>query len=82
MTPTEGMKMEWISVEDRLPEEGVEVLTIEDVHALTTDNSHIEYKEYRLDFIAKFENEVIWARRLENEYDRVTHWMPLPEPPK
>ncbi len=56
-------EMEWISVKERLPDEGVLVLTI--------DNSHALYPEYRLDYIVTFEatdpEPYIWARRLVDE---------------
>lgn len=69
--------MDWISVKDRLPEERVRVLTI--------DSRFPESVEYRIDYIILFEDPkepYIWARRLVDEYDKVTHWIPLPEPPK
>jgi len=67
--------MEWISVNDRLPDEGEKVLTI---------NLQAKgYHEYRLDYLVDLDNgERIWACRLNNEYDKVTHWMPLPDSPK
>ena len=68
----------WISVKDKLPDEGVQVLTI--------NNPTQQHPEYKLDYIVKFYKAYpelyIWARRLCNEYEEVTHWMPLPEPPK
>lgn len=65
---------EWISVKDRLPEEGVQVLTI--------DASIKEYHEYRLDYIVCCPNETFWARRLVRENHKVTHWMPVQLPPQ
>ena len=60
--------MEWISVEDRLPDTGVEVMTLmRGVHMLawrTKDTEWINDND---------ESEGI---------NCVTHWMPLPEPPK
>lgn len=53
---------QWISVEDRLPEEDQKVLAY-------TAESQGTFEEYRLCFG--------WAIK-----GRVTHWMPLPEPPK
>jgi hypothetical protein len=69
--------MEWISVKDRLPDEGVQVLTV--------DTTNPKYPEYRLDYIVVFDlpdQPYIWARRLEEEMDKVSHWMLLPEVPK
>ena len=55
---------EWISVEDRLPNEHIDVLT----------------------YAARPSYEVFYINRLidKNEwlYDGITHWMPLPAPPK
>lgn len=57
---------EWISVNDRMPEEGENVLT----------------------YGARPFYDVFYINRLINKesgewlYDGVTHWMPLPEPPK
>ena len=69
--------MEWIDVKKRLPEEGVRVLTL-DMH-------NPQYLEYRVDYVVMFENQIeepyIWACTLKDDWDKVTHWMPLPEPP-
>lgn len=66
--------MEWISVKDRLPEEGVLVLRYGN-----------DVKKFDVDYIITFDHPhepYIWARLLVDEYLKVTHWMPLPEPPK
>lgn len=73
------MSSEWINVKEQPPVEGELVLTI-------NNSSNSLYKEYKLDYIVPFpqevvENRYIWACRLEDEYARVTHWMPLPKPP-
>lgn len=57
---------EWISVKDRLPKEGVKVLAC--------------YKGAYLE-ICKC-SEGVWVNRFGSDYTGVTHWMPLPEPPK
>ena len=60
------LESNWISVKDRLPEEGENVLT----------------------YGARPFYDVFYINRLINKesgewlYDGVTHWMPLPEPPK
>ena len=92
-----GIKMsEWISVKDRLPEPGKIVLVhqvyswqrFEDGAAVTvgrlrpTENGRVSYWEfqyYRPDFRdgTVLDNGIICPG---SEY--ITHWMPLPEPPK
>ena len=88
--------MEWISVKDRLPEPGKIVLVhqvyswqrFEDGAAVTvgrlrpTENGRVSYWEfqhYRPDFRdgTVLDNGIICPG---SEY--ITHWMPLPEPPK
>lgn len=69
--------MQWISVKKELPEEGVLVLTI--------DSRFVEIREYRLDYLIKYESEpggYIWACRFQDEMYNVTHWMPLPSAPE
>ena len=60
---------EWISVEDRLPEKGQVVLAFGKKSASTG--------QYR-----GFERERKFWRWKGNTIRVVTHWMPLPEPPK
>ena len=66
--------MEWISVKDRLPEEGVPVL----VTGVVKKGDH----PYLVDYIYK--DDWFWWPM---NYNRtrgfvITHWMPLPEPPE
>ena len=62
-------KMEWISVKDRLPELANDY---DVVHVLIyLDDGFITGADYEKD---GFE---LWA-----DSGEVTHWMPLPEPPK
>lgn len=68
----------WISVEDRLPErKGVFLVAYHPCH---WDNISPE-TEVGIDTFrgGKSMSNKAWAR---NKYQRVTHWMPLPEPPK
>ena len=60
---------EWISVDDRLPESGKESVLI----ALRWGEVDIGWCE-----------DGRWRSEFVNEYEEgeVTHWMPLPEPPK
>lgn len=59
----------WISVEDRLPEDDARVLVCD------TREDYVSIWEYFGDGLW-FGDEVIWAT------EDITHWMPLPEPPK
>lgn len=61
--------MEWISVKDKLPDEGVKVLSY-----LSS------YDEYKIDYIIHAP-EPIWACVLERDQNVVTHWMTLPNLP-
>ena len=66
-SPVSQTMSEWISVEDRLPEDGVEVL------AYDTDHEIYALAERCLDSLR--------ASDESTYYLRPTHWMPLPEPP-
>lgn len=57
----------WIPVEERLPEKWQNVLTVR------TDGG------FRLDFIG---SAGVWYEDVDFVRYPVTHWMPLPEPPK
>ena len=61
---------EWISVEDRLPDESVSCLVF------GPDGNYVGWV---CDPVQKW-----WAREgdLDDYCVEVTHWMPLPEPPK
>ena len=68
--------MEWISVKDRLPDHGQQVIGfIPDEFIFTCDyDQELGFCDY-------------WDIETENMYyrpfnDHVTHWMPLPEAPK
>lgn len=62
---------EWVSVEDRLPEEsGMYIVTANDGHA------------QRVSFVQWQKKNRIWNLTGARSYWRVTHWMPLPKPPK
>ena len=63
--------MKWISVEDRLPEKGECVLTFEP-HCIDNPDKGICCSVVGSGFTDKKSNGTPW----------VTHWMPLPEPPK
>lgn len=62
----------WIDVNERLPEEDVRVLV-----AITDENyKHVKKYVPKLDTDRRFDGR--WVRWGEH----ITHWMPLPEPPK
>ncbi len=62
--------MEWISVKDRMPEPNVKVLTCATYGA---GNKEIGTSFTTTRFPDVFDSFL---------GDRITHWMPLPEPPK
>jgi hypothetical protein len=65
---------EWISVKDRLPEIGKEVLTF------SLENGHIFFDCAYVDDDGVFADWFAsWSAR---SLEHVTHWMPLPEPPE
>ena len=59
---------EWIRVEDRLPEDGETVLTYK--------NGIVDVQEFDKRRNGWIRNGWFWSMVT------VTHWMPLPEPPK
>ena len=67
-----GVKVqEWISVKDRLPEEsGMYIVTANDGHA------------QRISFVQWQKKNRMWNLTGTRSYWRVTHWMPMPQPPK
>ena len=62
--------MEWISVKDQLPSKGDEVLTFYEDYFNVASILYFD-DENRPHFISG-----------SYVFDHVTHWMPLPEPPK
>jgi len=68
-----GFCVEWISINDRLPDSKGEFLVV--YHPCHWE--HIE-NELRVG-IDSFKGKTAWAKK---KYQRVTHWMPLPEPPQ
>ena len=62
---------EWVSVKDRLPEEsGMYIVTANDGHA------------QRVSFVQWQNKNRTWNLNGARSYWRVTHWMPMPQPPK
>jgi hypothetical protein len=77
--------MNWISVKERLPEYEVDVLLFDDWKS----NDGKIYKDVRVGYL----REVITRKGSDGIYNtcewggteyafNITHWMPLPEPPK
>ncbi len=74
---TEGIKMEWISVEDKYPNHKQKIkIKVQDVEGNPHELECIfnDYEDYRGWEIKPPENVIIHAIP--------THWMPLPQPPK
>ena len=80
LTPEEVQQMRWIPVEERLPEENVTVLAFNaDPHA----EKYVLARYRTVVYLGCY-----WCQ-FDQEYDswcascwKVTHWMPLPQPPK
>ena len=65
------MTQEWISVKDRLPEENLRALCF------------IQKDGIQILCFGKYGGRMTWQGDEYNyELNEVTHWMPLPEPPK
>lgn len=77
--------MEWISVKDRLPEPEVFVLVYDeffisgDVHQNNKSYGHHRVPGVRLGYLFESGN---FRSEGVNGNCKITHWMPLPEPPK
>ena len=78
---------EWISVNDRLPEDsGYYLVVYRDKY---NESISIDFDMYvkcnagewwESEFACDITNQFLWATRLQDQ--EVTHWMPLPLPPK
>jgi len=67
--------MEWISVKDRAPEDG-KIVLVTDGRIIGISSCYSEDESHR--YIINFGYYIGNEAHIEN----VTHWMPLPEPPK
>ena len=65
--------MEWISVEDCLPEKGQRVIGFGEEVGVFSSIIHLN-----VDGVWKFSD----SNAIVSFCDFITHWMPLPEPPK
>lgn len=63
----------WISVKDGLPEVGQQVLVF---CRSRMSMNHVTVSTYKTDY--SYTRRCYWSRRVKD----VTHWMPLPSPPK
>ena len=78
---------EWISVDDRLPEDsGYYLVVYRDKY---NESISIDFDMYvkcnigewwESEFACDITKQFLWATRLQEQ--EVTHWMPLPQPPK
>lgn len=75
LQPTLTQPNEWVSVEERLPEESDGMVLFTNGKAVTSG--------YRNHMFRMSGEEGIYAPAIRKGggYMRVTHWMPLPEPP-
>ena len=78
---------EWISVEDRLPEDsGCYLVVYRDKYNGSISIAFDMYVKcnvgewWESEFACDITNQFLWATRLQEQ--EVTHWMPLPEMPK
>ena len=70
--PTLTSPNEWVSVDERLPETAGEYLVV--YHPCHWDNVSAKICVG----IDSFRGKTAWAKK---KHQRVTHWMPIPEPP-
>jgi hypothetical protein len=64
--------MEWISVKDKLPDQWLLVLVY-------TEHGGVEVDRYDMTLS---DGTILFYGTREEYRSNVTHWMPLPEPPK
>ena len=75
--------MNWISVKDRLPEKVGEYLVFSNIHNLIDEISKAEFVIQALGKASiGFGFWIIDGDEETDLADSVTHWQPLPEPPK
>jgi hypothetical protein len=83
--------MEWISVKDRLPEEEGEYLTIQiyklkpikGIEETPKEKANVCIEGYSTIRCEEWDSEICGGAHPAFYYSgKVTHWMPLPEPPQ
>ena len=80
------LKNQWIPVEERLPEKGIEVLVFAEgkIEGFFGDTVIAISNRYDLKIFTDFEEVEVWRSPWQyflTDYE-ITHWMPLPEAPK
>ena len=75
-------EMKWISVSERLPDEGENVLLYCDHPMYINDDHRIPYFTGFLDRGEWYSASDYYEEAIFMEVQFVTHWMPLPQPPK
>ena len=73
---TSDKAREWISVKDRLPKSGVNVLTLRRRHEDGAYSQRVDST------VPVYDGTFVWFSDMHSWKSRVTHWMPLPEAPK
>ena len=73
----------WISVEDKLPEQPPNRVDAQGRSWFTQDIDCIVY-DNKIVFAAHycFQNKCFWYADTLHPLNNITHWMPLPQPPK
>ena len=73
----------WISVEDKLPEQPPNRVDAQGRSWFTQDIDCIVY-DSKIVFAAHycFQNKCFWYADTLHPLNNITHWMPLPQPPK
>lgn len=69
---------QWIPVSERLPKPYMDVITLR-IDLLSGNNYAVGLEYIRLHGDAQIP---MWSRDYATWRNKVTHWMPLPEPPK
>ena len=73
------MKNEWISVEERLPEDWQKILCYQPY----TENSQIMVLAYSKEYFVEINDDDKFTDNPQDDgfYNYITHWMPLPKRP-
>ena len=83
-SPTVSLPSQWISVKNRLPNADKTKNVHEQVTVIVCRNGRVSPMEYERTVVrgkTVYRWRYAWDR-LCDDADSITHWMPLPEPPK